>query len=85
MKITHKEYVETIVDKATDELRKMKEKLEQSYQLCEVNTENERVWNRLMTEFCSSLHPVIYDFVLHKGIPRKQRVSKKKDDQEDED
>jgi superoxide dismutase len=82
MKITHKEYVETIVDKATDELRKMKEKMEQCYQLCEITNENERVWNRLITEFCASLNPTIYEFVLHKGIPRKQRVSKKGNEDE---
>ena len=74
-KITHKEYVDTIIDKASIELRKIKKKMEEQYKLCDVSVETDRVWERMIKEFSVSLQPELSDFVLNKGIPRKQRVS----------
>lgn len=80
----HKDYVRGIVDIMAMELRDIKTKLESTYHFYQSSVETDRVWEHLLKEMYVSSQTMVTEFVKNRGVIRKQRVSKDKNgDKED--
>jgi len=81
----HKDYVNGIVDIMAIELRDIKKKLESTYNLYHQSVETDRVWEHILKEMFVSSQTMVTEFVKNRGVIRKQRVSKDKNEEEDDD
>lgn len=78
----HKDYVNGIVDIMAIELRDIKKKLENTYNFYNQSVESDRVWEHILKEMCVSSQTMVTEFVKNRGVIRKQRVSKDKNEDE---
>jgi len=78
----HKDYVNGIVDIMAIELRDIKKKLESTYNFYNQSVESDRVWEHILKEMCVSSQTMVTEFVKNRGVIRKQRVSKDKNEDE---
>lgn len=78
-KLSHKEYVTSIVEMIEGEWKDMiYDKMINQFNLLEKDDDLERVIKRLTSESMNNLSQHIYQFVMEKGVPRKQRTKKEK-------
>lgn len=78
-KLSHKEYVSSIVEMIEDEWKDMiYDKLINQFNLLEKDDDVDRVIKRLTSESMNNLSQHLYQFVMEKGVPRKQRTKKEK-------
>lgn len=78
-KLSHKEYVTSIISMIEDEWKDMVyEKMMNQFNLLEKDDDLERVIKRLTSESMSNLSQHLYQFIMEKGVPRKQRTKKEK-------
>lgn len=78
-KLSHKEYVSSIVEMIEDEWKDMiYDKMISQFNLLEKDDDLERVIKRLTSESMNNLSQNLYQFVMEKGVPRKQRTKKEK-------
>lgn len=77
-KLSHKEYVSSIVEMIEDEWKDMiYDKMISQFNLLEKDDDLERIIKRLTSESMNNLSQNLYQFVMEKGVPRKQRTTKK--------